>query len=90
MEFCYYDQEYCMDLDNVLQTYRNNIRLVLMFVYLFSVYNFFTNMFMFYSIRNDSIEINKSLILISKELENKELENKESKKKKWFIDYSVE
>ena len=85
MEFCYYDQEYCMDLDNVLQTYRNNIRLVLMFVYLFSVYNFFTNMFMFYSIRNDSIEINKSLILI-----RKELENKESKNKKWFIDYSVE
>lgn len=85
MEFCYYDQEYCMDLEYVLQTYRNNIRLVLMFVYLFSVYNFFTNMFMLYSIRNDSIEINKGLSLI-----RKELENKESKKKKWFIDYSVE
>ena len=85
MEFCYYDQEYCMDLEYVLQTYRNNIRLVLMFVYLFSVYNFFTNMFMLYSIRNDSIEVNKSLILIRKELENKEI-----KKKKWFIDYSVE
>ena len=88
MEFCYYDQEYCMDLEYVLQTYRNNIRLVLMFVYLFSVYNFFTNMFMLYSIRNDSIEVNKSLILIRKELENKEI--KEIKKKKWFIDYSVE
>ena len=85
MEACYYDQEYCMDLEYVLQTYRNNIRLVLMFVYLFSVYNFFTNMFMLYSIRNDSIEVNKSLILIRKELENKEI-----KKKKWFIDYSVE
>ena len=85
MEACYYDQEYCMDLEYVLQTYRNNIRLVLMFVYLFSFYNFFTNMFMLYSIRNDSIEVNKSLILIRKELENKEI-----KKKKWFIDYSVE
>ena len=85
MEFCYYDQEYCMDLEYVLQTYRNNIRLVLMFVYLFSVYSFFANVFMLYSIRNDSIEINKSLILISKELENKELENKESKKKNGLL-----
>ena len=42
-------------------------------------------MFMLYSIRNDSIEVNKSLIIIRKELENKEI-----KKKKWFIDYSVE
>ena len=84
MEACYYDQEYCMDLEHVLETYKNNIRLVLLFVYLFSVYSFFANVFMLYSIRNDSLEVNKNLILIREELENKE------SKKKWFIDYSVE
>ena len=33
MEFCYYDQEYCMNTEYVLQTYRNNIKVVFLYLY---------------------------------------------------------
>ena len=83
MEMCYYDQEYCMDIENVLQTYRNNIKVIFLYLYCFFVFNCFLNLFTLYTIRNDRIASEKQL-LIKKELET----NKN--KKSWFIDYYVE
>jgi len=82
MEFCYYDQEYCMNTEYVLQTYRNNIKVVFLYLYFFFVFNCFINLFTLYLIRNDRIEEDKHLY--------KEESDSNKNKKSWFIDYSVE
>ena len=83
MEVCYYDQEYCMDTEYVLQTYRNNIKVVFLYLYCFFVFNCLMCFITLYTTSNTRIEIDKN-IYISEELENKK------NKKSWFIDYSVE
>ena len=84
MEVCYYDQEYCMDTEYVLQTYRNNIKVVFLYLYFYIIFICFINLFTLYTIKKSENEFKKHLKLIEKEYEfNKN-------KKSWFIDYSVE
>ena len=80
MEMCYYDQEYCMDIESVLQTYRNNIKVVFLYFYCFFVFNCFINLFTVYLIRKNTEE----------HLNYKKEQIMNKNKKSWFIDYSVE
>jgi len=86
MEFCYYDQEYCMDTELVLQTYRNNIKVVFLYLYFYIIFICFINLFTLYTIKKSENEFIKQLKLIEKDYEF----NKNKNKKSWFIDYSVE